>query len=342
MTGRVWQVVLRHFSIGAIGHVDPLGGAGGFSGSLLWKVSAESGQYCLRRWPAEAPTADRLAFIHAFQRHLRRSGLIFIPVPAPTVDGGSFVRHQGRLWELVTWMPGRADDHQDPSPAKLAAAMGALAKIHDAAATMPGQFCVGRSPGLAARLTQLRELQSGGINRIELACGERLLGWEGAARSICVSFRALAQQVERQLTDAATIAVPLFPCLRDIWRDHVLFTGDAVTGVIDFGAARLESPAGDIARLAGSLVHDDADRWREALDAYEAAGRLIDDAERQLISAFDISGLLLAGINWLTWLYVEGRQFDDATTVARRLDAIVARLEGLSKRTSRLRCEPPF
>jgi Ser/Thr protein kinase RdoA (MazF antagonist) len=267
-----------------------------------------------------------LAFVHAFQRHLRGSGLDFIPVPMVASDGGTFVEYESRLWELISWMPGRADFHQQPSPARLAAAMRALVQIHVAAVQMPGQSRVGTSPGLAARRDQLRQLLSGGIARIEAAVVRRPLAWDELARRVCEKFRQVASHIEQKLTDATAISGPLFPCLRDIWHDHVLFTGDQVTGIIDFGAARVESPAGDIARLVGSLVGDDAEGWRAALAAYEAA-RPLDADQRQLIRAFDASNVLLSGINWLTWLYLDQREFDDAAAVTRRLAEITARLD---------------
>ena len=305
--------------------VQRLVGGGGFSGSELWKVAGPTGVYCLRRWP-EATSAERLAFIHAFQRHLRSAGLSFTPLLMGAPAGRTFVEHQGHLWELATWMPGKADYHERLSPERLEAAMTALAQIHEAAATMPGQSRVGTSPGLAARLDQLRQLRGGGIEQIEAAVARRSLAWDDMARVICQRFRQFAPQIEQRLADATTIRGPLFPCLRDIWRDHVLFTGEEVTGIIDFGAARIESPAGDIARLVGSLVGDDAEGWDAARAAYEAL-RPLDASQQPLIRAFDVSGVLLSGVNWLAWLYVERRAFEDAGAVTRRLAEIAARLE---------------
>jgi Ser/Thr protein kinase RdoA (MazF antagonist) len=317
--------VLACYAIGDLSRLEPLAGAGGFSGSRLWKVTAASGVYCLRRWPVET-TAERLGFIHAFQRHLRDSGLPFVPALVGPRGGAWFVEHGGWLWELAAWMPGKADYRQHPSAVRLAAAMKALAEIHLAAARMPGQSRVGTSPGLAARLEQLRQLRAGGIERIEAAVARRTLVWDDLARRICQQFHRHALQVESALAAAAPIHGPLFPCLRDVWHDHVLFTGDEVTGIIDFGAARIESPAGDIARLVGSLVRDDAEGWPAALAAYEVH-RPLDAVQHQLVRAFDASGVLLAGTNWLTWLYLDQREFDDEAAVARRLAEITARLE---------------
>lgn len=40
-------------------------------------------------------------------------------------------------------------------------------------------------------------------------------------------------------------------CFTDVHRDHVLYSGDEVTGLIDYGAVKLDSPAVDLARLFG-------------------------------------------------------------------------------------------
>lgn len=337
-------------AVGTILRVEPLANAGGFSGSRLWRVRAASGEYCLRRWPAERPSSERLAFIHAFQRHLSGAGLDFVSNPQVAATGATFVERDGCWWELASWMPGQANYHQRPSTARLAAAMQALARIHDAAAQMPGQFHIGTSPGLAVRLEQLRQLRSGGMEQMKAAVSRRPLVWDDLARRICQQFDVLALQVHQELSAASSIAGPLFPCLRDIWHDHLLFTGEQVTGVVDFGAARVESPAGDIARLVGSLVGDNRADWNAAMAAYDGVGSLcpsqsvqdgewlaekdsrprcltLDDKQRQLVRAFDSSGVLLSGANWLTWLYVERREFEDAAAVTERLKAIFARLE---------------
>jgi hypothetical protein len=48
--------------------------------------------------------------------------------------------------------------------------------------------------------------------------------------------------------------VPLQPCLCDSWHDHVLFESDAVTGLIDYGSAKIDHVAVDLARMLGSLM----------------------------------------------------------------------------------------
>ena len=45
--------------------------------------------------------------------------------------------------------------------------------------------------------------------------------------------------------------VPFNLCIGDVWHDHILFEGDAVTGMIDFAAAKVDHVAADLARLLG-------------------------------------------------------------------------------------------
>jgi homoserine kinase type II len=119
---------------------------------------------------------------------------------------------------------------------------------------------------------------------------------------------------------------PLQPCLCDIWHDHVLFDGDRVTGVVDYGSIKTDHVAVDLARLLGSLVSDDP-VWRSAgLDAY-AVTRPLTPEDRALVTVLDETGSLLGAANWLRWLFHEHRQYPDRPAVARRLATLVQRLE---------------
>jgi homoserine kinase type II len=312
-------------------NVEPLGSAGGYSGARLWRLAAPRGPLCLRRWPPEHPTPERLQYIHAVLRHVGRSGIALLPIPVTTVTGETFVGHAGHLWELTVWMPGRADYRDDPRPERLWAALAALATVHRAAESFPGGERQPRpSPGIAQRLEQVRMLQGGGRASIAAAMGRTAVAaLDEHARRLLERFDRAAPAVERTLLDTAMLAVPIQPCLRDVWHDHLLFEGDRVSGIVDFGALRPENVAGDVARLLGSLAGDESSAWQTGLTAYEAT-RPLSPAERRLVAAFDGSTTLLSGMNWLTWIYLERRRFDDLAAVGVRLDAILMRLEALS------------
>ena len=207
--------------------------------------------------------------------------------------------------------------------------MIALAQFHQAVASdMKNQMPAGFAPGILNRLEKLKQLCSGGLDQLAATIANRRSVWpELANRSVdvVVHFRAAADAVEASLHEAARLSVPIQPCIRDIHREHVLFEDDRVTGIIDFGAMRPDSRAGDVARLLGSLAGDDRQLWEEGLAAY---GRIfpLNRSESQLVRVYDASGVLLSAINWLQWIFVDRRQFDDQAAVLLRFDEIAARL----------------
>jgi Ser/Thr protein kinase RdoA (MazF antagonist) len=120
--------------------------------------------------------------------------------------------------------------------------------------------------------------------------------------------------------------VPLQPCLCDVWHDHVLFEGDAVTGLVDYGGVKHDHVSADLSRLLGSLVPDDPGLTAAGLEAYLRL-RPLSGQEQALVAALDETGTLLGAANWLRWLYHDGRLFEDRSTVACRLAELVGRLE---------------
>src|SRR5262249_22550113 len=111
-----------------------------------------------------------------------------------------------------------------------------------------------------------------------------------------------------------------------IWHDHVLFSDDAVTGIVDFGSIKTDHVAVDLARLLGSMAGTDTDLWQAGLRAY-ARCRPLAAHEEALVAALDRSGAILGAANWLLWLYRDGKQFEDRQAVADRLADLVRRME---------------
>ncbi len=312
-------------------NIQPLGNAGGFSGARFWRVEAPAGTFCLKRWPHEHATPERLQFIHAALNHVHRQGTVKVPYPITNRDQRTFVVHNDFFWELTPWIAGKADYRESPSHAKLSAAFRSLAQFHVSAATLAGLVLINDvSPGIMSRREQLRELTGGGTERISAVVHD-LNDWPGLADRalrLLQLFSTCAAYVDDKLCSAANICVTLQPCIRDVWHDHVLFVGDEVSGIIDFDAMRIDTVACDVARLLGSLAGDDADACKRGIDSYRAE-RPLSSGEIELVHAFDCSTVLMAGMNWLRWIYVDGRRFDDHEKVVVRIDETLARLEHL-------------
>lgn len=319
-------VLEQYPGLGPIRCVHSLANAGGFSGSLLWRIEREAGDLCLRRWPREHPSAERLTFIHGVLLQLGQSGLVCIPVPLSCRNGETFIAHGGHFWELCPWMPGQADFHDNPSRARLTNVMTTLARVHQTTETA---FCRGNqvSATLMSRRKQVNQLLSGGADALSMAV-ERHADppLQERGRRLLQHFRRLAPAAAARMASLSECQVPVFPVTRDLWHDHVLFTGDEVTGIVDFGAMRIDSAACDLSRLLGSLVGNDREAWEFARRAYNSTRPLSAD-EWKLAEALDEANMILAGLNWLDWICVQGRIFEDYAAIFARLDDILLRLE---------------
>lgn len=340
--GTVARAVLGQYPIQArADSLQALGNRGGFSGASLWRVKSRGGDLCLRAWPAGTLVPERLQEIHFLMRLACDGGLAFIPTVLASSGGARWVEHAGRLWDLTTWMPGRADFHDRPTPARIEGACAALARLHTTWARHVSM--AGPCPAVHRRLKAYRDwlalMTTGWLpDRAEPGTdfipfdrpsvltrtqNDPVRPWAERAWK-CLQTRIEA--VPHTLAGWAVRSFPLQPCLCDVWHDHILFEGDVVTGLIDFGSCKLDHVAVDLARLLGSMVGDDGELRNIGLRAY-ARGRPLSLEEEALVRVLDETGTVLGLANWLTWLYHEGKVFDNRDAVALRLAELVRRVE---------------
>jgi homoserine kinase type II len=314
-----------------------LGNAGGFSGAKLWRIEADLGSLCLRRWPSAHPSRDQLEFIQAVLWHVVQEGFDLVPLPLEAEGNRGYVEHQGYLWQLEPWLPGTADFPDHPTLPRLSNALRALGEFHLAASTFPlPDLTPTGSPGLVRRYKRLRGLLGGGFEQLSQVV-RRGCGWselDRAAGEVLMLSQQAAPAAAVDLATAVTRDVQLQPCMRDIWCDHVLFEGDEVSGLIDFGAMRPETVAGDVARLLGSLAVDDPAFWAAGMVAYESA-RPLTAIERGLVTAFDHSSVVMSGLTWLEWIYVRELRFEDRDRVLARVEENLRRLRSLASGNGR-------
>jgi Ser/Thr protein kinase RdoA (MazF antagonist) len=308
-----------------LGELESLGGAGGLSGSRLWRYRSERGWLVLRGWPADGPSRAHLEQVHRWL--LLGDDLGFIPTPIADRAGDTLQEHEGGFWELAPWMPGAAEAGRPPASARVRSAFAALAAFHQ---RLGGERRTATSPGLAQRHAAVVQLVRGGFDTIERAIRQPDASPPDATRPMAVRWLALARVVAPRLLDplrmAAGRVVPLQPCLRDARPEHFLFEGDRVSGLVDFGAMGIDCVVGDLARLMGEWLDGDTSARGEALAAYERV-RPLEAAEAGLIDAFAMSSAPLIGERWIRWHYLEGRQFDDPSAVSQGIARGVAYLE---------------
>jgi Ser/Thr protein kinase RdoA (MazF antagonist) len=317
------QVVLVGYDI-SLKSCESLGNAGGFSGARIWRIESEQFTGCLKAWPPAVDLA-RLSEIHRAMSVARSAGLEFVPRVFVRRDGTTCIKAAGQSWDLVQWMAGSASAEENPPANHITSALTALARLH--AVWRRRELRESTCPAIARRL-------------------DRLADWEDAVRagwrpefsatdSDSIAPVALKAwnllpahlvNVRPLLSPLRLVQFPVHTCLGDIWRSHVLFQGDRVVGIIDFGAVRTDSPAVDLARLLGSLSPFEDEQYAIGLQAYR---KLIpvSSEELRLVHALDYTGTVIGTANWLLWAYRDHRQFEDRAATSERLAMLVARLE---------------
>jgi homoserine kinase type II len=303
---------------------EPLGNAGGLSGCRLWRYPSGQGRLVARVWPVDGPPRGTIEQIHRWLLEAKDLGLV--PIPLAGLEGRTLQEHGGRLWEVAPWLEGKPAPIP-PSAIHLRTGLAALAAFHQ---RLHQERTLGQSLGLQSRLREIEALLGSGFTVLERSlstfpvdpCATLAKRW------LELSRRTAPRLIE-PLRWSSSCVVPLQPCLRDMRPEHLLFEGDRVTGLVDFGAMAIESVAADLARLLSEWLGPDRAARAEALEAY-AAIRPLDESELALIEAFETSGALLGAGHWIRWHFIEGRLFDDPGVVERGIARGLERLARLA------------
>ena len=322
--------VLQNYGIGHAApnlnssEIEALGSAGGFSGAEFWKISVGPTEYCLRRWPHGKPNRSQADMIYSTLEYVRQHSDLPLAFPIPTVHGEPMCRAGDANWELSLWMPGKPIAETKINDDQLRAAARALAEFHNTTSLLSQQQRA--SPAIDLRCTMIDRLWAAQLEQLQSTQVVSDVVDIGVKKMLLEQFRYQAHALRQQLELLRSVPVFQIPIFGDVWSDHVFFKNDEVSGIVDFGAMKLESPCLDIARLFGSY----ADYSSEALPrgiSYYGEFRELNDLDRSLIKLYDRGYLILAGIQWLIWLELEQRVFSDNESVRQRLHRLVRRCD---------------
>jgi Ser/Thr protein kinase RdoA (MazF antagonist) len=327
------RTALRNWpQVGPIRHIAAVEETA-FSGAGVFRVTTDCASYALRRWPPGQMPEARLRELHRFLAFLHAEGISEVAVPLAG-DSGTLIESEKELWQLEPWKPGVADFVSGPSDERLGNAMRLLARLHTVAAryepTPAGRewFYVATAPSPAVQ-DRSRLIAGWDSNRLRM-----LLNKSWRVEDILRWFEWASPTVRRELESVRATPFRLHACLRDIWSEHVLYSDQVVTGVIDASAARTENAASDLSRLLGSLLPDSFERWELALNAY-AAVRPLTEGERRLVRILDRSGVLLSSLHWAEQIATDGplarrpRAFLRHAQMFQRLEQLVGQIGSL-------------
>ena len=298
--------------------------SGGFSGARVWKVQCREGlQYAIRLTDCtEVAEIDRRNELCEWMAAAFAGGLTCVPAPLKPIAGGligacgSFqcrgylLQDAAGLWQMEPWMPGESL-RGSPTATQLSEALGVLSRIHlsgrvlavSSSSPVSLRVHVAASPGINRRLKIVLELLSGFLDRLQamaIADSDRRFG--RAAKRACDVLCSSLQRLHAMLVAESDVSVPLQPLLRDIWRPHVLYSGDRVTGVIDWNAAATDHVSMDATRLLRSWYRTDHECLRLAYYQF-CDDRRMTHHERSLLRALDAANVLLSPVTWMRRRY---------------------------------------
>lgn len=321
MTAPEAQRVIGRYQLGQIQMLQPLGNAGGFSGARFWQVASDQGTFCLRRWPSNSQVD-----VTGIHQVLVRAQQAELPVAAPILnrDGLSVTRDAlGFEWELSRWVEGTADFNQNPSSERLVDAVQTLARFHRATSDRKWNA---RSDALQTRLTMLTDTPRQ-LPRLQAALGAESDGLAVVGRELLPDLERAIEPLRKSISCFVNQDWPMVHAIRDIHHDHLFFHDERLSGIVDFGAMRIEARCFDLARMVGSLQWNGEHPWDESLRIYSETDTIL-DSERELIHSLHKCNVLLGIVNWLNWIYLEQRKFDNWDAVKIRFNWLVNEFAG--------------
>ncbi len=314
--------------------LDPLGAVPeeecrvGLSRARVIRCRTPGGPVCLRGWPIGMPR-QRLDFIFGAIQVARRQGIDVVPAYINPTAAGRWIEAGGRFWELTEWMRGAADYPCNPAPERLTAALAEIGSLHRVWKSWQG--ATEPSPGVARRSRILHQLLSVDLLARWVSPAAALVR-RGAAADLqhladrtARAVRAMGPRLDDALASLLAYPVLTHPVLRDVHADHILWEGNRVSGIVDFGALAVDEPAVDLIRLLASC-QPERRGWQAPITAYERASGTVVDLRR--LSVLDHASCLLSAAQWAEWLLVDHLQFDaPAERTVGRWRHLVERLE---------------
>jgi homoserine kinase type II len=268
------------FSDLKLGQLSSLKGCEGGIENTNYFASSDMGDYVLTLF--ERLSAQQLPFYLHLMKHLAQRG---IPVPDPQANksGDILLNVLGKPAAVVNKLKGKSQ--LQPSTAHCAAVGDMLARMH-----MAGRDYGRTQPNL------------------------RALPWWNDTVPVVLPYLTAPQAalIQSELAyqnhvhqSAAYAALPRGAVHADLFRDNVMFEGDALTGFFDFYFAGIDTWLFDLAVSLNDWCIDlktgaqDAQREAAFVQAYSAA-RPLSKAERQLLPAMLRAGALRF---WLSRLW---------------------------------------
>lgn len=318
--------------------------SGGFSGAAVFRATdVHSRRFAIRLIPLEMSLPEqRLDLLHSMlccvQQH-GQSGIAIPLCPLRDLQRRMEPLRAGRPSSCVLgnfrvhaepWIDGLPVEGV-PTPEQLSHSMTYLSSLHQrlktAVSVLPENSWFflrsGISPGLLRRIRMISELLHGGLEALLSNC-EMDLDSEFrklAARTGNI-VRIWLPQLKSLTSPIEAKSFLLQPVLRDVWRPHVLFQNNEVSGVIDVMSAASDHPVLDYARLFRSWFGSD---WIAIEAAYlELAEHChLNAAERLLLKSIDACSSILSPITWLNRRIASVRTFPLDEDKRSRMEEVV-------------------
>lgn len=307
------------------------------SGARVFCCAGGQGErYALKRWPRHVDRY-RVREVHDVMRAARNSGCQLVPTVL-----NSPIQIDGYCWDLLPWMPGEplAVDSSLPN-IELGAA--AIARFHSSTLHLGRRYQV--APAVTERLSRLIAIDQ----QLDAALDDAALDTvprgnmtpslstavHRATQLLRLNWNEVRPKISRSLSMHAQRNVATQFVLRDVHREHILFADDQPRGLIDFDAIRIDTPAVDLARWAGSCWIDGTNSnprkmetiWNSVMAGFRSKCTFrkgdFDESELEMARAIAFANPWISLANWLIWLLTEHRQFPSGPeTVAQRISTL--------------------